>query len=651
MKKNLILIFVCFLFLFFNCNKNAEKYPFNLLPFQYQENAKWGYVDLSGQEVIPPKFDKRPSYFKENYALIEKDGVYDYINMKGDTLGYKFTSATLFSEGLAFVMRPNGLRYAIDQSFNNKFCIDSIGTQISLYGSFSEGMAKFSNDKAKWGFFNTEGKVVIEAKYEQVYSFKDGLAYVEEKDATNKKLIKKFIDNSGKEKFRIKDSITSIRSFSEGLAAFQDTIGWGFIDAEGKIAIPSNKNWKSVTNFNNDYASFLEFGEWGVMDKKGNRVLGSNYKNPLIFFNDMAVKQNENGNVFIDSKGDKKISSDYTEVLCPFLTNCAIVKDGKYYIFITEEGKQKTDKEYFSIDPSGVKELYNNILGFGYTDVLIKTRPEYFRGISIDGTNSYRGNYPLDKETALKTTCYHFVNNEAGKLVSIEYLINGILSQNTDGYAKIMFAYENGFETRTYKNTNDEIAENAEKVSTEKLELDKNNRCIAVNNLDKKGTLINDDYGIARYVWNIDAQGNRIIEKRYDKNNQLVTRNNIYSIGYKYDNKNNKTETKFLNEAGESVESSDGIALYRFKYDAQNNLIERANYNKNNELLSSDKSVAIYRYQYDGIGRIIKIEFYDKDNKKAVYPNTKIAAISYTYSDSGAPQLKYYDIDGKESNL
>jgi len=113
-------------------------------------NNKWGFINKSGKEIIPVKYNS----------------IYD------------------FSDGLALAI------------INDKWgFIDKTGKEIIplkydralLY--FTEGLTGVAI-KDKWGFIDKAGKVIIPFKYDSVFNFKDGKSDVrinDERFSINKK--------------------------------------------------------------------------------------------------------------------------------------------------------------------------------------------------------------------------------------------------------------------------------------------------------------------------------------------------------------------------------------------------------------------------------------------------------------------------------
>lgn len=131
---------------------------------------------------------------------------------------------------------------------------------------FSEGLASFSKSaergahrfpyvddegrthifpKETWGFIDTNGNVVISARFDEVLAFSEGLAGVGfDTDQTSYSCTDcdanrrwGFIDKQGK--IVIQPQYHAVRSFSEGLAAVENSAGkWGYINTSGAVVIP-----------------------------------------------------------------------------------------------------------------------------------------------------------------------------------------------------------------------------------------------------------------------------------------------------------------------------------------------------------------------------------------------------------------------------
>jgi hypothetical protein len=651
--KNLQKILLFFVIVtLINCSRNNEWYNPEPFPFQDEETGKWGFVDISGKVIIEPKFESRPGYFKEGVALIEKATGYDYINLNGDTLGYNFQTATPFEEGMALVTIEDGNRCFIKNDFSDAFCINNLKQEVITCGLFSEGLAKFQSENNKWGYLNTSGEVVIEPVYTKALNFKEGYAFVELRDINTDKVDKLFIDINGNIKIRLDKNIREVRSFSEGLAAVKDSSGWGFIDTRGKIIITPDRNWKTVTNFNNGCAAFYEYGQWGAINKKGKRILGSLYDAPPIFFSGLSVLEEDDGMGFVNKKGINKIEAKYEEIAYPFYKGKAVVKDGKYYIFVSKSGRIASKPELFDIDRSYIDNVLQSILGYSPEESVVNY--SYYRKIILDGKYSVKGLYPVNQKTAMTTKCYHFINNDLNELVRIEYLDDGEAGEEDPffGCSKVAFEYNDSTEKRIFLDKYGRKTMSDDEVYSEMILLNNSKQRIAKLNLDYDSDPVENKYGVARYSWELDKYGSRVKETLYDTDNEIIIIGNIYFRKYTWDRRGNLTDMQFLNEEGQLTENNEGIAIQKWEYDKNNNQTKVEFYNKDSKLQDNSSGIAISSYQYDNIGRMIRIDFYDSENKKTAFAGYKVATILREYDDENDEiNDTYLDIDGNEISL
>ena len=114
--------------------------------------GKWGYIDKTGREVIPCKYDNAWS-FCEGLVVVMKSDKYGYIDKTGrEVIPCKYDKANDFCEGLGLVEK-NG----------------------------------------KLGYIDKTGREVIPCKYDNAYDFCEGLAIV----VKSEKCV--YIDETGRE--------------------------------------------------------------------------------------------------------------------------------------------------------------------------------------------------------------------------------------------------------------------------------------------------------------------------------------------------------------------------------------------------------------------------------------------------------------------
>ncbi len=203
-------------------DERIERYFTNGLPFSeglagVQSGGQWGYIDLMGNYLIAPTFERVGS-FVDGLAPARKKGLWGYINVRGVfVIEPKFVKACDFHEGLAAVY-VNGRwgyinkegKYAIRPSYHEA-------------GNFVYGLApvRTRTNYRGWGYINPRNKFVIPRRYNSAGDFGDGLAPV----AGDRRW--GYVNFRGE--WEIPAQFDDARPFSEGLAAVKREKKWGYI--------------------------------------------------------------------------------------------------------------------------------------------------------------------------------------------------------------------------------------------------------------------------------------------------------------------------------------------------------------------------------------------------------------------------------------
>ena len=260
-------------------------------------NGKEGVIDKSGNEVIPCKYGN-VSDFSEGLACVELNGKYGFIDKSGnEVIPCKYDDSRPFSEGLAIVIL-NGKWVFIDKSGNEvTLC------KYDKVSDFSEGLA-FVSMNGKLGFIDKSGNEVIPCKYDEVFDFSEGLAAVNLNDKWG------FIDKSGNEVIPCKYDY--VRSFSEGLAAVNLNGKRGFIDKSGNEVIPCE--YDEVLSFSEGLAAVNLNDIWGYINKSGNEVIPCKYDEVFDFSEGLAAVYLNGKWGYIDKSGNEVIPCKYDDV-------------------------------------------------------------------------------------------------------------------------------------------------------------------------------------------------------------------------------------------------------------------------------------------------------------------------------------------------
>ena len=212
------------------------------------------------------------SSFKDGRALIRTVyNKYGYIDMNGKlVIETKYSKASEFSEGLAYVELIKEEEEETDKENTEKFFIDTNGDlvfklnpEIEWIHNFNEGLVAFK-DSSGCGFMNKKGEIVI---------------------SQNKKW-------------------QDLTNFINGYAAYQCGGDWGVIDSTGTKVLSSV--YERPPSFYQGQAIIKENDKYGVINLKGEKVIDCSYYHiayPL--FNDRYFAKDGKFYIMIDPTGNR----------------------------------------------------------------------------------------------------------------------------------------------------------------------------------------------------------------------------------------------------------------------------------------------------------------------------------------------------------
>lgn len=216
------------------------EYADGLLRFSHKgkdDKTLYGFMDLTGRIVIPAK--------------------YSYANQFRD--GFAYVS---FSNGDSAIIDKKGV---VQQTSNEMYVI---------YSSKAEGLSGYQDKQSrKFGYKNALGKIVIEAKFDQINAFKEGFA----------------------------DVLVNKTEYEPR---------HGLIDKEGKFIIPPE--YSGITYMGNGlyavsqdfyFTGSDEFSAKAIFDNKGNRLTDFVFYEINTFNGGYASVSDETSTFFIDTNG------------------------------------------------------------------------------------------------------------------------------------------------------------------------------------------------------------------------------------------------------------------------------------------------------------------------------------------------------------
>ncbi|MCH3965027.1 MAG: WG repeat-containing protein [Clostridium sp.] len=287
---------------------DALKAPRNsMLPVK--KDGSWGIADMKGNLIIPEKY-KDISFLNDNLIKINTGSKYGLIDKNGSTIlddDY---------DGINYV--NNGM-YSIKRA-DKTGLMDSSGRivlqpQFDWMDNFSEGKAIVSIN-GRYGFIN---KDLTDMKYkynlydaDKIYAFSEGLARIEKNGKYG------FMDSNGN--IVIEAKFTSARDFSEGYAAVaveKVTKGdsssrlstkWAYIDRLGSTF--TGYDFDSASSFSSGSAAVLQGSSCSIIKNSdikflGNKTESDSHKIWQINFNrpldDKTVKNSSDDSIITSS--------------------------------------------------------------------------------------------------------------------------------------------------------------------------------------------------------------------------------------------------------------------------------------------------------------------------------------------------------------
>ena len=299
-----------------------------------QLNKKYGFIDRTGTVVIPLKYDDLQN-FSEGLSLASLNGKYGFIDKAGKEItSFKYGS---FSSGIYGELAPVELdgRWGF---------INKAGKEVTAF-KYQTGVYIYTKDfipvriNDKWGFINTSGEEVIPCIYEDIWSFKNGVACVKNNgkwgfiDTTGKLLTPMQYDGAGffndkgfaemsydqKTVFINKSGIvmrtlkySDMGAYREGLAAVKYNGRWGFISTnEEEIIVPK---YEEAKVFSEGIAAVKLNGKWGFIDKEDKVIIPFMYEDVQSFTESLAEVKVGNKWGVVDRKNSIVLSPVYDAI-------------------------------------------------------------------------------------------------------------------------------------------------------------------------------------------------------------------------------------------------------------------------------------------------------------------------------------------------
>ena len=307
-----------------------------------------------------------------------------------------------------------------------------------------------------------------------------------------------------------------------------------------------------------------------------------------------------------------------------------------------------------------------------------KSDIRYFRHLKFSETpfDAFSGLHAITAAEAEHINHYTFRYDPEGRLISIEYgRGDELFSGSETGAPRILISYEGNKEIHHYFDRTGQATERSGCYTAE-YELDENGVRTGLQFFDREGNPVENRNRIARYRWEILANG-QLRENRYNLDGEETVLNEFcpfYELRFTYDenglarnmanyqgdtlynctvencgdigvsyftfdynDKGDLTQFTVSSLTGQLSNLYWGWARFENKYDEYGNVIERAWFDQDNEPLGG-MSVPVTESVYDEHGALIERKFMDPERNLIDNPRTGIAVTRYTYDEGGHPK-------------
>ena len=265
----------------------------------------WGYIDITGKEVIPQEF-VNAGRFSEGLASVWKDKQFGFIDKTGAMV----------------VVSPYGANT----------------------GGFHNGLAK-TNFGFMFGYIDEAGKMVIFPQFEKAQDFSEGLAAVQvgQRDSWWG-----YIDITGR--MKIKPQFTTAYNFRNGLARVRGDIKWGIIDKTGKFTLDlqfGDIGWHT----DKAIAATPKWNKplWGFFDWSGKAILEPQFESARFLGDSLAIVRKDGKYGVVDASGKLVIPTQYDDTGWLFSEGLLPVSVGGKFGFIDAAGKSVIEPQYDAV--------------------------------------------------------------------------------------------------------------------------------------------------------------------------------------------------------------------------------------------------------------------------------------------------------------
>lgn len=325
--------------------------------------------------------------------------------------GKKFYSDNyLFRDGRMPVKQENGQWQVIDDNGSTR------GEQYADIRPFANRMAAVKNSEGKWGYIDTDSKLVIECIYDLAGDFsQSGLAAVKVGSEYF------YIDKKGEKQFD-KTFLEAKNFDTNSIAKVTTKDGIGLLNIHGEYILePGTYAELGDIAMENGYVAVKNSeGKWGYIDSLGNEIAPCKYTSAKTFLRERAVVTNDEGLYgFINETGEEIVPCIYTSARNFSIALYAAVRDenGKWG-YINKTGVQVVACEFedcldFSNDESAAVKNAEGKWGYIKNNGKFIIECQYVKATKFSGNDVAA----VQKENGK----WIYINRSGAQIITDEY--------------------------------------------------------------------------------------------------------------------------------------------------------------------------------------------------------------------------------------
>lgn len=295
-----------------------------------KQNGKWGFIDKSGNFVIPAKYEQTYRSFHEDMLAVKEEGKWGFIDRSARwVIEPKFENGGLFEYGRAFI-EENKKAGMIDKEGN--WVVEPKFESVAL---FMDQPITSARENGNTGLINTDGQWVLEPRFDDLTA----VCYANHAISPAKKDGKYgLIDKQGN--WVMEPKFQWIGCFKKGLALVRDNLKEGIIDESGAYVLkPIFDKIDFITDTTPEIIGVEKDKKHGFIDRNGQWIIEPKFKRLRFFTPDGIAVASEDGKRYglINRNAEWVVEPKFDEIN-PFSDGIAEAKVDDKWGYINTKG-------------------------------------------------------------------------------------------------------------------------------------------------------------------------------------------------------------------------------------------------------------------------------------------------------------------------